>query len=83
MITYKAVIDLQTVSHGSVNALATWTRREKIKEADGKKIESARRFFRIGTTSVRIRFHRSFVLFYFILLYIIKRESNNIIRIFE
>ncbi|XP_029173656.1 ionotropic receptor 25a isoform X2 [Nylanderia fulva] len=49
MITYKAEIELQTVSRGSVDALATWTRRTKIKEADGKKIEPARRFFRIGT----------------------------------
>ncbi|KAM0731734.1 Ionotropic receptor 25a [Formica fusca] len=49
MITYKAEIELQTVSRGSVDALAIWTRRTKIKEADGKKIEPARRFFRIGT----------------------------------
>ncbi|XP_020285886.1 ionotropic receptor 25a isoform X1 [Pseudomyrmex gracilis] len=49
MITYKAEIELQTVNHGFVDALATWTRRTKIKEADGKKIEPARRFFRIGT----------------------------------
>ncbi|EZA57395.1 ObirIr8a [Ooceraea biroi] len=49
MITYKAEIVLQTVSHGSVDALGTWTRRAKIKEADGKRIEPARRFFRIGT----------------------------------
>ncbi|EFN81309.1 Glutamate receptor, ionotropic kainate 5 [Harpegnathos saltator] len=49
MITYRAEIELQAVSRGSVEALATWTRRTKIKEADGKKIEPARRFFRIGT----------------------------------
>lgn len=53
MITYKAEIELQTVSRGSVDALAIWTRRTKIKEADGKKIEPARRFFRIGTAPVR------------------------------
>ncbi|KYN04416.1 Glutamate receptor, ionotropic kainate 2 [Cyphomyrmex costatus] len=49
MITYKAELELQMVSHGFVDALATWTRRTKIKEADGRKIEPARRFFRIGT----------------------------------
>ncbi|KAL6267005.1 hypothetical protein P5V15_000085 [Pogonomyrmex californicus] len=49
MITYKAEIELQIVNHGFVDALATWTRRTKIKEAEGKKIEPARRFFRIGT----------------------------------
>lgn len=53
MITYKAEIELQTVNRGFVDALATWTRRTKIKEADGKKIEPARRFFRIGTAPVR------------------------------
>ncbi|XP_036139677.1 ionotropic receptor 25a isoform X3 [Monomorium pharaonis] len=49
MITYKAEIELQMVNHGYVDMLATWTRRTKIKEADGRKIEPARRFFRIGT----------------------------------
>ncbi|XP_014484092.1 PREDICTED: glutamate receptor ionotropic, kainate 2 isoform X2 [Dinoponera quadriceps] len=49
MITYRAEIELQMVNHASVESLATWTRRAKIKEADGKKIEPARRFFRIGT----------------------------------
>lgn len=57
MITYKAEIGLQTVNRGSVEALATWTRRTKIKEADGQKIEPARRFFRIGTAPVRVTFH--------------------------
>ncbi|XP_025995684.2 LOW QUALITY PROTEIN: glutamate receptor 4 [Solenopsis invicta] len=49
MITYKAEIELQVVNRGYVDVLATWTRRTKIKEADGRKIEPARRFFRIGT----------------------------------
>ncbi|XP_032670681.1 ionotropic receptor 25a [Odontomachus brunneus] len=49
MITYRAEIELQTINSGYVESLATWTRRTKIKEADGKKIEPARRFFRIGT----------------------------------
>lgn len=53
MITYKAEIELQVVNRGYADVLATWTRRTKIKEADGRKIEPARRFFRIGTAPVR------------------------------
>lgn len=56
MITYKAEIELQVVNHGYVDVLATWTRRTKIKEGDGRKIEPARRFFRIGTAPVRTTF---------------------------
>ncbi|CAK9815491.1 Ionotropic receptor 25a [Anthophora quadrimaculata] len=49
MITYKAEIELEVLENGILEPLATWTRRSKIKEAEGKKIEPARRFFRIGT----------------------------------
>lgn len=56
MITYKAEIELRMISHGYVDGLATWTRRTKIKEAEGRKIEPARRFFRIGTAPVRTSF---------------------------
>ncbi|OAD59386.1 Glutamate receptor, ionotropic kainate 2, partial [Eufriesea mexicana] len=50
MITYKAEIKLENLNNGILEPLATWTRHSKIKEAEGKKIEPARRFFRIGTT---------------------------------
>lgn len=53
MITYKAEIELNVVNRDRVDELATWTRRTKIKEAEGRKIEPARRFFRIGTAPVR------------------------------
>lgn len=52
MITYKAEIELESLKNGILEPLATWTRHGKIKEAEGKKIEPARRFFRIGTTPV-------------------------------
>ncbi|XP_017892674.1 ionotropic receptor 25a [Ceratina calcarata] len=50
MITYKAEIEFETLENGMLEPLATWTRQTKIKEVEGKKIVSARRFFRIGTT---------------------------------
>ncbi|XP_076224221.1 ionotropic receptor 8a isoform X2 [Nomia melanderi] len=49
LITYKAEINLETLKNGVLEPLATWTRRTKIKEMDGKKIQPAKRFFRIGT----------------------------------
>ncbi|XP_053972088.1 ionotropic receptor 25a [Hylaeus volcanicus] len=49
LITYKAEIEMEILQNGVLEPLATWTRRTKIKEADGKKIEPAKRFFRIGT----------------------------------
>nr|XP_033332474.1 ionotropic receptor 25a [Megalopta genalis] len=48
LITYKAEIDIEVLQNNGIDQLATWTRRSKIKELDGKKIEPARRFFRIG-----------------------------------
>lgn len=52
MITYKAEIEFETLNNGVMEPLATWTRHTKIKEAEGRKIEPARRFFRIGTNPV-------------------------------
>ncbi|XP_046146027.1 ionotropic receptor 25a isoform X1 [Osmia bicornis bicornis] len=49
MITYKAEIEFETLNNGVMEPLATWSRHTKIKEAEGRKIEPARRFFRIGT----------------------------------
>ncbi|XP_076162009.1 ionotropic receptor 8a [Ptiloglossa arizonensis] len=49
LITYKAEIEVEILKNGALEPLATWTRRGKIKEAEGKKIEPAKRFFRIGT----------------------------------
>ncbi|KZC07022.1 Glutamate receptor, ionotropic kainate 2, partial [Dufourea novaeangliae] len=49
VITYKAEIELETLKNGFLEPLATWTKRAKIKEAEGRKIEPARRYFRIGT----------------------------------
>jgi len=82
MITYKAIINLQIVSHGSVNALATWTRREKIKEADGKKIEPTRRFFRIGTASVRIIDFTEASFCFILFCYISLKEKAMILDVF-
>ncbi|XP_078050194.1 ionotropic receptor 8a isoform X2 [Augochlora pura] len=48
LITYKSEIDVEVLKNSDLEQLATWTRRSKIKELDGKKIEPARRFFRIG-----------------------------------
>nr|XP_003700444.1 PREDICTED: glutamate receptor ionotropic, kainate 2 [Megachile rotundata] len=50
IITYKAEIEIETLENGVLEPLASWTRHGKIKEAEGKKIEPARRFFRIGTS---------------------------------
>lgn len=52
MITYKAEINLESLSDGALEPLGKWTRFSKIKEAEGKQIEPARRFFRIGTAPV-------------------------------
>ncbi|XP_043249876.1 ionotropic receptor 25a [Colletes gigas] len=49
LITYKAEIDVEIMKNGVLEPLATWTRRSKIKEVEGKKIEPAKKFFRIGT----------------------------------
>lgn len=52
MITYKAEIELEILENGLLEPLATWTRNEKIREAENKKILPAKRFFRIGITPV-------------------------------
>ncbi|KAK2580489.1 hypothetical protein KPH14_006227 [Odynerus spinipes] len=49
LITYKAEINFETLERGFLKPLGMWTRRKKIVEADGTKIQPAKRFFRIGT----------------------------------
>lgn len=55
MVTYRAEIDVKILDKKRLETLGKWDYRNKITVERDKKIDPARRFFRIGTAEVSIQ----------------------------
>ncbi|XP_046753834.1 ionotropic receptor 25a isoform X1 [Diprion similis] len=52
LITYRAEIELKTLTQGRLQKIGEWNRQHKITTDKGMEIKPARRFFRIGTAQM-------------------------------